>query len=174
MAIIRPGTEADVEAVTQIYDHILNMEETGKMTVGWIRGIYPTKQTAMAALQSGGLYVMEEDGMVVAAARMDQNQVPSYKDADWEYQVPEEQVMVMHTLVVEPACAGKGYGKQFVKFYEEYAMTHDCRYLRIDTNARNVTARKMYAGLGFKEVGIVPCEFNGIPDVKLVCLEKAL
>ena len=44
----------------------------------------------------------------------------------------------------------------------------------MDTNARNKTARKLYAGLGYWEAGIMPCVFNGIPDVQLVCLEKKL
>lgn len=49
-----------------------------------------------------------------------------------------------------------------------------CPYLRMDTNARNKTARKLYAGLGYWEAGIMPCVFNGIPGVQLVCLEKKL
>lgn len=32
----------------------------------------------------------------------------------------------------------------------------------------------MYQKLGYEERGIVPCVFNGIPDVQLVCLEKYL
>ncbi|MBQ0018882.1 MAG: hypothetical protein KBS63_06770 [Clostridiales bacterium] len=48
----------------------------------------------------------------------------------------------------------------------------DCTVLRIDTNARNRTARKMYASLGFREADIVPTVFNGIPGVDLVLLEK--
>ena len=31
-----------------------------------------------------------------------------------------------------------------------------------------------YKKLGYKEIGIVPTEFNGIPDVQLVLLEKHL
>ena len=49
-----------------------------------------------------------------------------------------------------------------------------CRELRIDTNARNVTARTLYQKLGYKEIGIVPTVFNGIPGVNLVLLEKHL
>ena len=44
----------------------------------------------------------------------------------------------------------------------------------MDTNAVNTAARTLYKKLGYTEVGIVPCVFNGIPDVKLVCLEKLL
>ena len=174
MVIIRLGKESDISAVERIYDHIHDMEEDGKATIGWIRGVYPTGQTALEALEAGSLYVMEDEGEIVAAAKLDQNQVPAYAQASWEYQVSDDQVMVMHTLVVDPYHSGKGYGKQFVKFYEEYALEHGCHELRIDTNERNATARKMYSHLEFQEVGIVPCVFNGIPGVNLVCLEKML
>ena len=44
----------------------------------------------------------------------------------------------------------------------------------MDTNARNARARAMYRRLGYREAGIAPCVFNGIPGVELVCLEKSL
>ena len=44
----------------------------------------------------------------------------------------------------------------------------------MDTNEINTVARKLYKRLGYKEVSIVPCVFNGIPGVNLVCLEKRI
>ena len=85
-----------------------------------------------------------------------------------------EQIMVLHTLVVDQGQSGKGYGSAFVKFYEDYAKEHNCPYLRMDTNAKNQAARKLYARLGYWEADIVPCVFNGIPGVQLVCLEKTV
>ena len=82
--------------------------------------------------------------------------------------------MVLHTLVVDPHIKGHGYGTAFVNYYEQYAEEHGCRFLRMDTNVINASARKLYAKLGYKEPGIVPCVFNGIPNVQLVCLEKKL
>ena len=61
-----------------------------------------------------------------------------------------------------------------MEFYEEYAREQGCLYLRMDTNERNTVARAMYRGMGYREAGIVPCVFNGIPGVNLVCLEKKL
>ena len=46
--------------------------------------------------------------------------------------------------------------------------------LRLDTNERNDRAREMYRKLGYKEIGIVPTVFNGIPNVNLVLLEKRI
>lgn len=36
----------------------------------------------------------------------------------------EDEVMVLHTLVVDPHCGGRDYGTAFVAFYEEYARAY--------------------------------------------------
>lgn len=170
---IRKGKAEDIPGVVKIYEHIMDNEESGKNVTGWIRGVYPTEKTAMEMLNSGELFVMEEDSVIAAAARINNVQVPEYAKADWEDKnAAEDEVMVMHTLVVEPGLAGKGCGTEFIRFYENYAAEQGCRYLRIDTNARNKAARRLYKYLGYREAGIVPCVFNGIEGVDLVCLEK--
>ncbi|MCI8374160.1 MAG: GNAT family N-acetyltransferase [Lachnospiraceae bacterium] len=175
MMEIRKGSLADIPQIVRIYEHILDEEEQGSAVTGWIRGVYPTEQTALEALEAKELFVLQTDGTVAVAARINQVQVPEYAHASWEFpDAPKEQIMVLHTLVVDPAFAGRGYGSRFVEFYEQYAKERGCLYLRMDTNARNQAARRLYRHLGYREAGIVPCEFNGIPEVQLVCLEKAL
>lgn len=170
--MIRRATKDDIDSIVKIYDAILEKEEQGNASIGWARGVYPTEQTALDALGKETLFVCEDEGNIVAAAKIDQTQVPEYADCKWDYDVADREVMVLHTLVVNPNCPHRGYGKEFVSFYEQYAMENNCHYLRMDTNVINVVARKMYNKLGYKEVGIVSCEFNGIPNVQLVCLEK--
>ena len=173
--MIRKAAAADIPKIAAIYDRILTEEENGRATTGWIRAVYPTEQTARDALNAGTLFVLERDGKVAAAAKIDQIQVPVYAGAQWQFaDAPPEQVMVLHTLVVDPLQSGKGCGTEFVRFYEAYALDHGCPFLRMDTNARNTAARRLYACLGYREAGTVPCNFNGIPDVQLVCLEKTL
>ena len=172
MITIRKAAEPDIIPVAEIYEHIIAEEEAGRVCIGWKRGVYPTEHTAREALAAGELFVMDDGGGIVAAARINRIQVPEYADAQWEYAAPDDKIMVLHTLVVEPACAGKGYGTEFVRFYERYALENGCLYLRMDTNVKNAAARRLYARLGYKEVGVVDCTFNGIDGVKLVCLEK--
>lgn len=136
MAIIRPAAAHGLARIEEIYDAIHTAEEAGNVSIGWVRGVYPTRATAQAALDAGELFVLESDGTVYAA--------------------------------------GHGYGTQFVRFYEQYAREHGCPELRIDTNAKNANARRLYAYLGYRETGIAPCTFNGIDGVALVCLEKWL
>lgn len=80
----------------------------------------------------------------------------------------------MHTLVVDPAAGGHGLGRAFETFYEQEAKRQGCRHLRIDTNVRNTRARQLYHSLGYKEIIVAPCTFNGLSDIDLVLLEKAL
>ena len=82
--------------------------------------------------------------------------------------------MVLNCLAVVPSENGKGYGKAFAAFYEEYAKQHGCTVLRMDTNVMNTRARKLYQELGYTKIGIIKVVFNGIPNVRLVCLEKRL
>ena len=170
----RKAAAADIDAVEKIYLDIHEAEAQGLLTTGWLRGVYPVRATAEAALSRDELFVLEDGGAVLGAAIINQTQVDVYAGAPWEYPAADSAVCVLHTLVISPAAAGKGYGTAFVRFYEDYAARSNCPELRMDTNARNTAARALYKRLGYREIGIVPTVFNGIPGVRLVLLEKNL
>ncbi len=168
---IRRAKLFDLPGVAVVYEDTHTAEEAGKLTTGWMRGVYPVRETAEAALQRGDLFVLEEDNIIYGAAVINQIQVDVYEKAPWRY---DGEVCVLHTLVISPRAQRKGYGRRFVNFYEEYALDHGWYELRIDTNAKNTRARDMYARLGYWEIAVVPTVFNGIPGVDLVLLEKNL
>ncbi len=169
--IIRKATQADLPGVEAVYNEIHDMEEAGITTTGWLRGIYPVRETAEAALRRGDLFVLEDEGQILGTALINQIQVADYFGAPWEY---EGDVCVIHTLAISPRVQGRGYGRAFVRFYENYARDHGWYELRMDTNEKNTRARAMYAGLGYREIAITPTTFNGLPNIGLVLLEKNL
>ena len=172
--MIRKAELRDLDAVEEIYRKIHAAEARGECTTGWIGGVYPIRATAEAALKRDDLFVLEEDGAVMATAVINQLQVDVYAGAAWEYAAEDHEVCVLHTLTVDPDVRGRGLGKRFVAFYENHARAIGCPELRMDTNARNTAARSLYKKLGYREIGIVPTVFNGIPDVQLVLLVKHL
>ena len=172
--MFRKAVLSDLDAIDAIYQDIHTGEEAGRTTIGWVREIYPTRATAEASIRAGDMFVLEEDGQVLAVGKINREQVPEYADAPWAIDAPPDKVMVLHTLAVSPKAAGRGLGTRFVSFYEDYARAHGCPFLRMDTNVTNKAARRLYARLGYTEPGIVDCKFNGIPGVRLVCLEKTL
>lgn len=172
--MIRRATTEDLDSIATIYTSIHDEEEAGRVVIGWNRAIYPTRATACNSLLANDLFVMEIDGKIVASAIINQKQVPCYESANWHYKASASEVMVLHTLTVNPSLSKCGYGREFIAFYESYALSHGCHYLRIDTNEKNERARRMYAKLGYEEVDVVPTTFNGISGVNLVCLEKRI
>ena len=172
--MIRKATFNDLDAVEQLYNETHDAEEAGIITTGWKRTVYPVRATAQAALERDDLFVMEADGRIIGSGIINQIQVDVYEGAPWKYPVPDDQVCVLHTMMISPAEFGKGYAREFLQFYEEYALEHGCTELRIDTNARNKAARAMYRKHGYSEIDIVPTTFNGIPGIQLVLLEKDL
>ena len=172
--IFRKACRDDLDAIDRIYDRTHDAEEAGLTTTGWVRGIYPVREVAEASVGRDDMYVAEHDGRVVAAGIINKIQVDVYAGCDWKYKAPDDKVCVLHTLAVDPDARGMGVGPAFVEFYEKTAREQGCEVLRIDTNARNARARKMYARLGYTEADIVPTVFNGIQGVDLVLMEKKL
>ena len=77
--MFRKAEKKDLEAIYEIYSDILTLEEQGKATTGWKRGIYPTPSVADSSLEKDELFVCEENGEIVACARINNEQDPAYK-----------------------------------------------------------------------------------------------
>ena len=173
--LIRKAATDDIDAIAGIYDECLTLEEEGRLTVGWVRGVYPTRQTAEAAVKRGDMFVQEADsGEIVGTGIINKIQVDCYAKGNWSYPASDDEVMVLHTLIISGRSEGSGFGSAFVEFYENYAKEHGCTCLRLDTNEINAAARAFYKNHGSTEIGIVPTVFNGIEGVNLVLLEKKI
>ena len=169
---IRKATREDLLGIEQVYLGVHTACEYGELVTGWIRDIYPTKAFAATAIERDDLYILEDEGNILGTAIINQIQPEAYRGAKWQYDVADSNILVLKTLAIHPMVNRKGYGKAFMKYYEQLAADMGIKYLRLDTNQRNDKARAFYKKLGYKEIDIVPCDFNGIPDVHLVLLEK--
>lgn len=173
--ITRKATSEDIPAIAGLYEEIHSREEAGETTTGWLRDVYPVRETAELSVERGDMFVQEdEEGHILGTGIINQIQVDVYSDGNWQYSARDDEIMVLHTLVISGKVKRSGLGGEFLKFYEDYALEHGCRFLRLDTNARNAAARAFYKKHGYDEIGIVPTVFNGIPGVNLVLLEKRI
>ena len=57
MSMFRRAEMGDLTAIAAIYDEIHAEIEAGRASIGWIRGVYPTRATAEAAIRLGDMYV---------------------------------------------------------------------------------------------------------------------
>ena len=126
--IIRKAKAGDLDAIEKIYNKILLKEEEGQLTTGWERGIYPRRETAKAALKRNDMFIIEDEGSIVGSGVINKDQLDVYAKAKWKFDAKNCEVMVLHTLAIDPDKSGRGYGKRFVKFYEDYGRKNGCKY----------------------------------------------
>lgn len=171
---IRKAVSQDIDAVEQIYNAVLDDQEQNTNFTNWQRGAYPTRETAENALRAGTLYVQTEGSELVGCAIFNHEQLPEYANIHWEFPGSGEEVLVIHTLCIDPAAAGKGYASALVAYAEELGRTFGCTALRLDTYEGNAPARAMYGKLGYRLAGSTEFFFQGYIRETLVLFEKQL
>lgn len=171
----RPATAADLPAIAQIYEEILDEEDRRPVSfTNWQRGKYPTEDTARSALEAGTLWVAEEDGTLYAAFILNGEQLPEYDSIPWQFQAGRDQVSVIHTLVIRPSWSGRGKARELVAFCEEESRRQGKTVMRLDTYEGNVPANAMYPKLGYRLAGATEFFFQGFIHEILNCYEKQL
>ena len=171
---IRKATTQDLNAIERIYNTILDDQEQHTNFTNWQRGSYPTRQTAETALNAGTLYVQSEADVIVGCVILNHDQLPEYGNVLWEYPGEGNEVLVIHTLCVDPRAAGKGYASRMVAFAETLGREKGCKTLRLDTYEGNTPARAMYTKLDYRFAGSTEFFFQGYIHETLVLFEKQL
>ncbi len=170
--MIRLATEKDLQEVECIFHEILDKEAATVSYTNWVKGKYPTKAHAKAAMEQGHLYVGEENGRLFGSVVLNHIQLEEYAKIPWEYKAEGNEVFVIHMLCIRPDCARQGRGKEFVAFAEEMAKEKGCKVVRIDTYEGNAPAESLYTSLGYRLAGKTLFFFQQVIWENLICLEK--
>ncbi len=172
--MIRLANPQDLDAVAASYDALLLHEQARGGHTNWVLGVYPTRQTAEAALADGALYILEEEGSLCASMILNRAQAADYARIPWQFDAPPQQVAVLHTLCVPPDRAKRGYGRRMVEFALAQARAQGCAVLRLDTFAGNAPAAALYEKLGFRLAGRAEVLHQGVIREELIFFEKRL
>ena len=172
--MIRQATEKDIDAIAATYEELFDREDAEGTTTNWRRGDYPTRKVPEEFVPKGAMWVLEDEGRICASMLLNHAQGPGYDTADWEVPARDDQVLVIHTLVVSPSAARKGYGSQRLAFAEDWGRENGCVSCRIDTWIDNEPAKAFYLRHGYRISGSAHVLHWGVIDEEQVFLEKKL
>ena len=148
--MIRKATFDDIELIEDTYnEHFKHEMKHGAFTI-FKKGIYPTRKDAERAVNHGTLYVYEENNSIAGSMIVDKVQPAEYRKITWGQTFANNEVMVIHLLMVRPSKAGKGIATALIRYAMELAKNNSCRALRLDTGSQNIPALSLYKKLGFQ------------------------
>ena len=150
--MIRKAILKDVNSIEDTYNEHFQYELNHTAFTVFKKGVYPTKDDAERAIYAGALFVYEENGTIVGSIIIDKVQPIEYATIPWKEKLSEDEVMVIHLLMVRPSMSGKGIASSLIKFATELAQKNSCRALRLDTGSQNIPALSLYQKNGFEKL----------------------
>lgn len=151
--MVRKATKKDTAAIAILYDKVIDYQQANGSYMSWIKGIYPTEQTAIDACNLDTLYVFEENGNIKGSVILDCEQPLEYENISWKTKSIQKKAVVIHTLCVDPAYMGMGIASEMLTYSKELAKSLDCASIRLATNSKNVIAIALYEKNEFSIVG---------------------
>lgn len=106
----------------------------------------------MDSLIKSQLFVLEENGEILASVILNNEANESYRLVNWSREVSDEKVLIIHVLAVSPKHAGKGLGTKMMQYILDYAKETGMQAVRMDVISNNSSAERLYQKIGFQFV----------------------
>ena len=116
----------------------------------WIYGKHPTEDMIRDFVLNGYMFCLKEGGVIVSAVAVTPFQTEDYHGVNWEIQLEDDEVAVVHLLAVNPRFQRSGTARAVMKDIISDAKDSGKRAVRLDALKSNTPAHRLYESLGFK------------------------
>ena len=154
----------DKDDLYALFTELIDSLDQGLNYAGWKKGVYPTLDHADKGLAEDNIYgcFTKEDGRLVGCMRLCFDMEEHFNTCGWEL-LPQEEVLMLRTVISSPSYRGSGVGKSMVAFAIDFARKHKkCRAIRFNTSGQNVPANYIYTRMGFKRYYSILQPYRGL------------
>lgn len=116
----------------------------------WVYGLHPTGEMIEGYVREGAMYCLEDGQDIAAAVAVTPYQGEDYHGVDWQVELADNDVAVVHLLAVNPRLQRSGYAKAVMREAIELARGEGLGAVRLDALECNVPAHGLYESLGFE------------------------
>ena len=145
----RLGTEEDIDEICELINQaIVLMENQG---IHQWDELYPERIDFEQDVESKTLYVVHDEGKLVATYAISQECDEEYQMCSWEN--PDETAYILHRFCVSPECQNKGIGRTVLGIIEKQIKEMGYSSVRLDVFSENPYALRLYKGNGYIKRG---------------------
>lgn len=147
---IEQGHASDLDEIEVLYNELNDALEESINYPGWKKEVYPIREDAKNGIEEHSLFVVKQAGKIIGSIILNHKQEEGYDSVTWLSDAKENEVFIIHTLVVHPSYKGKGIGKYLMLFAEEHARQCNMKSIRLDVYEKNIPAIKLYENCGYQ------------------------
>lgn len=152
---IRKGIISDIDNLENLYNNLNDYLEANINYPGWIKHVYPVKETAVTGIEENNLFVLEDKGTIIGSVILNHKPENAYNQVKWKIDADYKNIIVVHTLVTNPDFMNKGVASELMNFAKEYAINLNMKSIRLDVSINNTAAIALYEKHGYEYIGTV-------------------
>lgn len=152
---IKKGTINDIAELESLYDALNDHLSANTNYPGWIKGIYPVRETAEKAIKEDSLYVLRKENSIAGSIILNHEPETAYDKVEWGIDVTYDKIFVVRTLVVHPHFMKQGIAKRLMDFTKKLSISLGMKSIRLDVSVYNAPAIHLYEQSGYTYVGTV-------------------
>lgn len=139
----------DLPEICALYQAVsAHMQSAGFGQWAWPE--YPNESLLQKDLETGALYLLKEDGVILGAAAINESFDEEYRNIPWLFGVRPGSI---HRLAVHPARLQQGIARKIMDAGLTLLRERGCDSLRLDTCSDNVPANRLYCSMGMRSAG---------------------
>ena len=158
--VIESGTTADIDELEKLYDDLNDYLSATTNYPGWIKGIYPIREDAVAGIENNTLFVVRHDGKIAGSIILDHHPDEAYNNVKWKIEADYSRIFVIRTFVVHPSFLKMGIGRALMNYSFELAQQSGIKSIRLDVYENNLPAISLYEKCGFEYIDTVDLGFS--------------
>ncbi|WP_194190669.1 GNAT family N-acetyltransferase [Clostridium chrysemydis] len=148
-------SEGDIDEVELLYNDLNDAWGKRINYPGWKKGIYPIRSIAEKGVSEGNLYIAKYKGKIVGSIILNHEPESAYKGVKWKITDNYSEILVIHTLVVNPNYFRLKIGEKLMDFAYELAENLNMKSIRLDVYENNKPAIKLYEKCGYVYIDTV-------------------
>ncbi|MDF2942879.1 MAG: acetyltransferase [Herbinix sp.] len=158
------ATEEKLDEMEGLYNALHDHLQANINYPGWIKGVYPTRETAANGIKYNTLFVLKINNEIAGSIILNHRLETAYTQATWGIETDYDNIIVIHSLAVHPKYTKRGVGKLLMDFAKAYSLEQKMITIRLDVSIHNTPAIKLYEQCGYQFVGTVDLGLN-IPNL---------
>lgn len=152
---IRKGLISDIDNIENLYNNLNDYLETNINYPGWIKHVYPTRDTAIKGIEEESLFILEDNSIILGSVILNHKAEDAYSEVKWKIDTDYNNIIVVHTLVTNPDFINQGVASELMNFAKKYSSALNMKSIRLDVSINNTAAISLYEKHGYQYIGTV-------------------